>query len=114
MTTTETASCPGCGGPQLVDHPAGWLAWRHSNECALRAAEDATQAADHDRLHSSGLHRPVLDREPTITEQALLSALGHPLPRKLTTRLEPVTAGIVRRSWPALEQTTPTTTGGTP
>jgi len=106
--TVDGPACPACAGRQMPDHPAGWLAWRHSNLCALRDAEDARHAADVDLAGGRVTQRPA-----TTTEMSLLSALGHPLPRDLTTRLEPVTAGIIRRSWSALETTAAATTEGT-
>ncbi len=52
------ATCPECGGPQLVPHPAG-LVYRHDTlaGCTLQAAEDARLVADkavHVRPASAG------------------------------------------------------------
>lgn len=61
--------CPECAGPWLYR-----LTFRHTNDCTLHAAEDATQAADSERL--SGLHE--VTRDTTATEHTLMTACGVP------------------------------------
>lgn len=88
-------TCPECGGPRLAGHPAGELALQHRIDCTLLRAEDATQAADHER----GTHK----RPATSTERVLLAHAGHHLPDdELTTSVERVTRAIIRRTWPQL------------
>lgn len=82
-------SCPECAGPQMVAHPAGILAIRHSNACQLRAAEDATAANDAqlgDRI-----------RPATPTERVLLGALGYLVPAETYTQVTPYTRGLRHR-----------------
>lgn len=68
--------CPECGGPALYN----WVV-RHTNICTIRDAEDATQAADRERLDhlpgrwpfgNAGLTRPA-----TAAERTLVTASGH-------------------------------------
>lgn len=95
---TNPTPCPVCGGPRIIPHPAG-LVFRHGQACALLTAEDATQAADLDRLHRYGAHtRPATD-----AERALLTACAHTVPESLNTHVLPHSAAVRRREWPALE-----------
>lgn len=99
---TAPRACPVCGGARLYgltfDHwPTG---------CALRDADDATVAADYQRLAwvnpYDGLTRPA-----TAAEQTLATALGWPGPTatfgQLTptptvwTIVTPVTAAVTSR-----------------
>lgn len=61
-------NCPECAAPALYN----WVL-RHTNNCTIRDAEDATQAADRERLDRSpwGFLRPT-----TTTERVLLVAAG--------------------------------------
>jgi hypothetical protein len=96
----------------MAEHPAGWLAWRHANDCSLRDSEDARHVADLELLGSS--RRRVLRRPATPTEATLLGALGYTVPVDLATEVRSITASVIRRSWPRLEPATTTTdTGGT-
>jgi len=89
--------CPTCAGAWLYS-----LTFDHGPDCALRAADDATVAADHERLMFS---RPgyALVRPATPPEQSLAVALGMPpwtLPAAappLHTLVSPVTGSITRR-----------------
>lgn len=110
MTTPPEVAppCPECAGDYLPDHPAGRLMWVHTPACPLRAAEDATQAADHTRLST----RATLTRPATPTEIVLLGVRGLLDPTtgettdssdEIITHLSRVTASIVQRSWPELE-----------
>lgn len=65
-----TRACPSCAG--------GWLyalTLDHSNDCPLRAADDATVAADYEKAAIFG---QVYRRESTDTEAVLAAALGRP------------------------------------
>ncbi len=105
-----TVPCPACSGMQMVDHPAGWLAWDHANICTLRDAEDSRHVADVELL----IRRRLVSRPATLTEETLLGALGHTIPTSspLVTEVRRVTGSIVNRRWPQIEATP--TTGGTP
>lgn len=74
--------CPECNGPRLVSHPSG-MTFRHGPACTLGVAEDATMAADFDRMFNPApyLCLPDLpparfDRVPTVAELTLLAASG--------------------------------------
>lgn len=61
--------CPECAGPHVRNY-----VFKHDPlHCALRAAEDATQAADHERLAATG-YAPLL-RLATGAEVTLVTAL---------------------------------------
>ena len=94
----------------MDDHPAGVLMWQHTNQCPLRAAEDARTVADRENgspvpdnhptwrpLTPSGFTRPT-----TTTERVLLAALGYALPAVLTTEVRFVTPTVRRRTWPSI------------
>lgn len=89
--------CPVCAGPQMVGHPCGVLMIRHTNECALRASEDARQVADLEAGRSS------FTRPATNTERTLLAELGYSVPAELSTRVVFLTPGARRREWPTLK-----------
>lgn len=91
------ASCPECAGPQLVGHPAG-LVYRHDTRggCSLQRKEDARVVAD------QSLAWPY-QRPATDTERVLLAAAGHVLPDDAVTQVTWLSAGVRRRTWPALE-----------
>ncbi len=96
-TTPTTVQCPECGGTNMLDHPAGALAWRHATSCPMLRCEDATRAADAE----SPLRWPT--RPASVTERLLLATvLGHTMPSKLDTTLTSLTPSVVRRSWPTL------------
>ena len=95
---TQSTLCPVCGGPRVTPHPAG-LVFSHLQDCALLAAEDATQVADRERLRRYGAHT----RPATGAERALLAASGVTVPDTLNTHVLPTTAAVRRREWPTLE-----------
>lgn len=90
-------TCPECAGPQMVDHPCGVLMIRHSNNCSLRASEDARQVADLD-VGKGSFTRPA-----TTTERVLLASFGYVVPAELSTRVLFLTPGARRREWPTLK-----------
>lgn len=81
--------CPACSGPQTPDHPAGVLAIRHTNDCTIRDAEDATAAND---ARFEQRQRPA-----TTAERTLLDALGYLVPAEVTTEITPITGGVRNR-----------------
>ena len=85
-------------GPHRPDDPRGLLMFDYlPNE--LQRLEDQRQAADHARLRNgvNGFARPATD-----TERTLLEHLGHELPELLVTQVLWLSAGVRRRTWPAL------------
>lgn len=95
--TTPSPVCPTCAGLFQLNHPAGALTVAHvPNGCALGAAQDATQAADVERL--SDPYGPAsLDRAPTPTEVTLAAVLGLPAPDAVTIRRVTSTGAVTRR-----------------
>jgi len=95
MSALRTGVCPSCDGERMVRHPAGFV-WLHAMRCPLLAAEDATKAADHERMQRRA--RTSWARPATATELALLAACGvtgiDP-----TTTVTQVTQSVLRRSW---------------
>jgi hypothetical protein len=85
------ATCPECGGPQLVPHPAG-LVYRHDTlaGCSLQDAEDARLAADKERPG---------ERPTTPTERILLAAASISVPEDALCLVEWMTPGVRRRTW---------------
>lgn len=69
--TAPTKQCPPCGGAWLYN-----LTFDHGIDCPLRAADDATLAADYERA-GWGCGAPF-SRPSTGTEQTLAAALGRP------------------------------------
>jgi hypothetical protein len=59
-------ACPECGGEWIRN-----FVFNHTNGCTIRWAEDATQAADFERLHT----KSVLTRDATDTEILLCQAV---------------------------------------
>lgn len=92
--------CPECDGEQMVNHPAGLLTFQHHIDCGLLQAEDATAAADHQRLH----HGPIT-RTTTDTERLLLGWLGYKVEDGMLTRVERITTSVLHREWTDLERT---------
>lgn len=84
-------TCPECGGPQLLGHPAG-LVYRHDTlgGCTLQAAEDARLVAD------QGRNGP---RPTTATEHVLLAAAGMQVADDALCLVEWLSPGIRRRTW---------------
>ncbi|QRY53387.1 hypothetical protein [Mycolicibacterium septicum] len=88
-------------GAQLPQpDPRGWLVFDHLPK-DLQDAEDARQDADATRARRD--HWGVWSRPATVTEQLLLEHLGYELPANLATRVQYLTDGVRRRTWPALE-----------
>lgn len=83
MTTPTIALCPECAGPQMRNHPAGFM-FGHVDPCTLRDAEDATQAADATRGGPLKLPfvRPLTDAEHALA-QAHAAAHGLTVPPDL-------------------------------
>lgn len=94
-----TATCPECAAPRMVGHPAGVLTFQHGMACSILTAEDATKAADFDRLDVAPAG---FQRQATPAETRLLSTVGVPLPAATSpTIVRPVTQGhgVIRRDW---------------
>jgi hypothetical protein len=107
MTAAQT--CPSCGQPTMTaDEPVlDPLRIAHTMACPVGAAEDATRAADHERLLTGfTFTRPV-----TPTELALLTAFGFTddtgqLPTSDTrTEIGHHSQGVRLRAWPTLKET---------
>ena len=99
MTTSTTPDCPECRGLQMVGHPAGILAIRHSNHCELRQHEDARQVADKDIVSAAPWRRRFV-RPSTPTERVLLGAvLGSEIPSDAETFVEFLSPGTRGRYW---------------
>lgn len=94
MTAPVPILCPTCGGEWMADHPAGALAFRHSNACTLRDGEDATTVADNERARVLG---PQFVRQATATERILLAAWPVPVPEKLRVVVSYPTGGAAVR-----------------
>ena len=90
--------CPECAGQQMLGHPAGILAYDHTNNCMFRDHEDGRHLADIDAVCG-----PVLKRPATATERTLLESQGFVLPAELTTWVMPLSRGVHRRVWPQIE-----------
>lgn len=95
--TAPGPACPVCKGRQVSNHSCGLLVFRHGDGCYLQAGEDATQVADLKRLIDS---ERGYSRRATLTEQALLSALGYSTPLNLVTVVTPITQVMRRRDFP--------------
>ena len=93
-----SARCPSCLRQRIEHHPSG-LTFDHGLGCPLLAAEDATHAADVER--AAGLR--TFRRPPTQAERTLVAACGITLPTDVETLVEPITRGILRRSWPGID-----------
>jgi hypothetical protein len=92
-------------GPQRVDDPRGWLLFESLPDDLARA-EDATLAADHQRIRREDVLVPyVFNRAATDTEATLLAYLWYELPGDLQTRVTWLSYGVRNRSWPELEGT---------
>jgi hypothetical protein len=93
-------TCPECGGPRYVDHPAGALVYRHEvNRCSLGAGQDATQAADASRLADPLVTSTT--RPPSATEATLLASLAMPVPTLVTVTRLTSSSAVVRREYGA-------------
>lgn len=99
-----SARCPSCLRERIEGHPAG-LVFDHGLACPLLAAEDATHAADVERLADCfGMSRRTnLVRATTDAERTLLAACGWTAPADAITTVRSITAGIVNRSWPGID-----------
>jgi hypothetical protein len=87
-------------GDQIADDRRGWLMFESLPD-DLRNAEDATLAADHERIREGMFD--VFDRPATVTERTLLSHLGYTLAARVTTRVRWLSNGLRSRRWPTLE-----------
>ena len=86
-------------GEHKPDHWRGVLVFSHLPDLVQRA-EDATAYADHEKRHwRTSVTRT---RPATPTERALLAHLGYTLPAELETRVQWLTNGVRRRTWPQL------------
>ncbi len=83
--------CPECGGRWLDDYR-----FDHTNTCSIRAALDATHAADLQNMHPSRYLRVV--RASTGAELRLLEAFGRTPSDNPMTVITAVTAGVVHRT----------------
>jgi hypothetical protein len=89
-----TANIPG--------DPRGWLMFDWLPE-DLRNAEDATLAADQERIWEGKGMFDSFTRAATTTERALLESLDYVLPDELTTTVRWLSPGVRNRRWIALE-----------
>ncbi|QVI26174.1 hypothetical protein MN2019_17890 [Mycolicibacterium neoaurum] len=96
-------------GPQLQDNGLrGWLAFEYL-PAELQRLEDSRAVADRDYLDSPNRSSFIkgwgtFDRPATDTERRLLAHIGFAdLPEQLATRVEFLTSGTRRRTWPQLE-----------
>lgn len=90
--------------------PRGPLTFTAPLPGALQDLEDSTQSADFDRAWTLGRR---FQRPSTATERELLDVLGFrdyrgdPPSTSTTTRVEWLTTGVRRRTWPGLSIPTP-------
>lgn len=103
-----SAVCPSCGQPVMVDDRPmpDPLRISHLMDCPVLAAEDATRAADHERLIPGFTYT----RPATATELHLLTTLGWtgtdgqaPTPETKTV-VGHYTPGVRMRAWPTLRK----------
>lgn len=106
-------------GPQVIDTWRGWLVFEYLPP-DLQRAEDATQERDYcwapeAQRYDKTTDSWYADRGATDTEKTLLAHLGYTVPAEgdpnypLRTRVSWVTSTLRKRTWPALETQTPTT-----
>jgi hypothetical protein len=108
FVVSAARNCPSCGQPTMTaDVPTfDLLRIAHTMDCHVGAAEDATRAADYDRL-TPGFRftRPV-----TPTELALLTtfgftdATGQPPTSETVTEIGHHSPGARLRAWPSLKE----------
>ncbi len=95
--TTPVPSCPECQGVFLLGDPAGALTVQHvPNACSLGAAQDATQAADHERL-ADPYGPSEIDRPASAAEIILAPVLGLPAPTVVTVRRVTASGAVTER-----------------
>ncbi|MEZ0339788.1 hypothetical protein ACAG25_07365 [Mycobacterium sp. pV006] len=70
---------------------------------AVQNAEDSRQEADFRSRHFRS--NVVTERPATPTERALLAHLGYTVPATLHTRVQWLTDGVRRRTWPQIPAT---------
>ncbi len=89
--TVDGPVCPACAGPHLYGYT-----WRHGQSCRLGAAEDATRAADHERLGGS---RQLLERDSTAAELDLAAVFKPAVTEQTdpTTAVRHVTSSVLHR-----------------
>lgn len=69
----------------------------------LQRAEDST--LDNDKAQRHWRASVYRDRPATETEQLLLTAVGYTVPAELTTRVQWLSNGVRRRTWPQIPAT---------
>lgn len=69
----------------------------------VQNAEDSRQEVDHRNRHWRS--NVTTERPATPTERALLAHLGYELPEVLHTRVQWLTDGVRRRTWPQIPAT---------
>jgi hypothetical protein len=70
----------------------------------VQDAEDSRQEADYRNRHWGS--RVSTERPASATERALLAHLGYELPTTLHTRVQWLSDGVRRRTWPQIPGTT--------
>jgi hypothetical protein len=86
----------------IPDDPRGWLRFDWLPE-DLQNAEDATQAADKQRVREGKGMFTSFTRPATTTERTLLESLDYALPAQLATTVRWISPGVRNRRWIALE-----------
>jgi hypothetical protein len=106
--TAPVPACPSCGGPSRIADVSRFDPLRIAPVlgCDVLAAEDATRAADHQRMHPGR----SFTRPATPTELALLTALGwtdatgQPPTSDTRTEVGHHSPGVRLRAWPDLKE----------
>src|SRR4051812_6126311 len=104
---TAAQICPSCGEPTMSgDVPVmDPLRIDHAIGCRVLAAEDATRAADHDRLMPGfTFTRPVTTTElELLTAFGFTDATGQPPTSATSTEVGHHSPGVRLRAWPHLK-----------
>jgi len=87
-------------GEHIAGDPRGLLMFT-SLSAELARLEDQRLHADHEHIHEGMFD--AFTRLATATERELLGHLGYSVPATLTTRVNWLSNGVRRRSWPQLE-----------
>lgn len=92
------APCPECGGRRMADDRPSLdrlLRFDHRLDCSLGMAEDATLAADHERMRPGRtFHRPVTPAELTLPLHQ-----GFPASADTVVHITHYTPGVRLRRW---------------
>jgi hypothetical protein len=100
--------CPSCGQPTMSgDVPViDPLRIAHNMGCPVLAAEDATRAADHERLVLGfNFTRPVTPAElDLLTAFGFTDATGQPPTSATSTVVSHHSPGVRLRAWPDLKE----------